>query len=364
MYMGQKQAQLLDVAIRAKVAKSTVAAALRPGGGGKNARVSKATADRIRKIARELGYRPNRLASGLRGGSTSSVAAVWQFVDSWYHDASIANQLLARFQADGRATYQAEHPADPQRLIVVLEDLLERRPDALIIQWRPDHMQHEGVRDVLRQFPAVLAVVPWAVEGMEIDQVIHDRSRAIGEVVEHLARSGRRRVCIMLNAGDRSDQQKLEVFYNYCKTHGLEVSDRTVIDLNTPEAQPAERTGRYLAAMRRHFPGAIDMDAIFCLNDIGLMAVAKDLRDRGLRPGREVALIGLNDAPGLALWDPPLASIDRNHEQLQQVIHELVMRRLADPNTPAESRTVHMRLIWRESAGGTPSSAACSNNHP
>lgn len=348
----------MDVAARAKVAKSTVAAALRPGGGGKNARVSPATAARIRKIAFELGYRPNRLASGLRGASTSSIAAVWQFVDHWYHDASIVNQLLARFQADGIATYQAEHPNEPERLIAVLEDLLERRPDALIIQWRPSLLDHQGVRDVLGQFNAVVAVLPWAVRDMAIDQVVLDRSPAIRDVARHFVHTGRRRPCIMLNMVDITDQQKHEVFRDECRRLGLNVDDRMLLDLSDPQSLPQGRVERYTAAMDRHFADGVDADAILCVNDVGVMAVAKWLRDRNMRPGREVALVGLNDPPGLALWDPPLASIDRNHDEFQRVIYEMVNRRLEQPDIQPEVRTVRMRFVWRESAGGGSDAAA------
>lgn len=360
MFMSTKQAQLIDVANRAKVAKSTVAAALRPGSGGKNARVSKETAARIRKIAEELGYRPNRLASGLRGASTSSVAAVWQFVDSWYHDASIANQLLARFQEDGRATYQAEHPVSPERLVVVLEDLLERRPDALMIQWRPDHFEHEGVRNVLRKFNAVLAVVPWPVEDMDIDQVVHDRSSAIREVVDHFKRTGRTRPTIVLNMADLSDQYKFRVFRDHCRQVGLPADESSIIDLNALAPRINDQVEQYIVAMERYTARSAPTDAIFCVNDAGVMAVAKFLRDRQVRIGTEMALIGLNDSPALRLWDPPLASVDRNHGELQQVIHEMVRRRLVEPKTPPERRTIHMRLVWRESAGGSPPQSTAS----
>lgn len=351
--MPVKQAQLMDVAMRAKVAKSTVAAALRPGGGGKNARVSEKTAARICQIAAELGYRPNRLASGLRGASTSSVAAVWQFVDPWCLDANIGNQLLQRFQHLGLATYQAEHPNDPGAVMSVLTDLLERRPDALIIRWRPDQIDHAGIRALIEQFSAVVAVVPWQVTGLSIDQVVHDRSSGIRQVVRHFAQTGRKRLCITLNMQDVTDRQKFDVFASECRANGLEVCDRTLLDLSDRFSNPADRIERYLAAMKRHFAGAVDVDAILCVNDVGMMAVAKDLRDRGLRVGREVALVGLNDPPGLSLWDPPLATIDRNHGELLDAVYGLVTDRLASPTSPPQARSVNMRFVWRESAGGT-----------
>lgn len=66
-----KQPTIYDVAQAAGVAASTVSRAFaRPG------RVNAATAERIRQVAAELGYRVNPLASGLPTGRTSMLALV------------------------------------------------------------------------------------------------------------------------------------------------------------------------------------------------------------------------------------------------------------------------------------------------
>ncbi len=352
--MQQKTAQLLDVALKANVAKSTVAAALRPGGGGKNARVSEKTAERIRRIARELGYRPDRLASALRGASTSSVAAVWQFVDPWCLDANIGNELLRKFQEKGLATYQAEHPNQPEQLMAVLDDLLNRRPDALIIRWRPDLMEHAGVRDMLSQFKAVLAVVPWRVDCVDIDQVVHDRDSGIREAIEHFARIGRKRVSIILNMRDVTDRRKYAVFLNQCRRLGLAAHPRQLIDLDIHGPGITDRIERYTRAMSETFTGDVNVDAILVVNDLGVMTVAKYLRDHGVHVGQEVSLVGLNNPPHLSLWEPPLATIDRNQDMLLDTVYELITERISHPDHPPQTRCVPMHFIWRESAGGPP----------
>ena len=349
--MTLKNVQLVDVAAKAGVAKSTVGAALRPGGGGKNARVSKQTADRIRRIADEMGYRPNRLASGLRGASTACVAALWQFVDPWCLDANIGNELLRRFQENGLATLQAEHPNDAKRTLHVLTDLLQRRPDALIIRWRPDLMEHARIHRIIQQFKAVVAVVPWAMQSIAIDQVIHDRGSGIREALEHFATTGRRRIAIILNMHDLSDQRKYELFKNHCDHLGLDPDAQQLIDLNIDIPNPDNRVERYTQAMETHFTGPDRTDAILAVNDLGAMTVAKCLRERSIDIGGEVALVGLNDPPQMALWDPPLASIDRNQQALLDTVYNLVTQRINQPELAVQQHTVPMHLVWRESAG-------------
>src|SRR5918998_6616324 len=61
----------VDVAEHAGVSQSTVSLVFSGKGRG---RVSEATAERVRRVARELGYRPNAAAQALRLGSSRAVA--------------------------------------------------------------------------------------------------------------------------------------------------------------------------------------------------------------------------------------------------------------------------------------------------
>jgi LacI family transcriptional regulator len=67
------QVSLEDVAKRAGVARSTVSRVLNGSGG---ATISQATQERVRRLAQELGYRPNRLAQRLRKGQADTVGLI------------------------------------------------------------------------------------------------------------------------------------------------------------------------------------------------------------------------------------------------------------------------------------------------
>ncbi|HEX7009420.1 MAG TPA: LacI family DNA-binding transcriptional regulator, partial [Phycisphaeraceae bacterium] len=93
-----------DVARAAGVSQITVSRTF----SGK-APVAEATRQRILHVAERMGYRPNILAAGLRGGQTTSVGALWSFGMAG-DDARIGLEILRSAQKRGYATYQAEHP--------------------------------------------------------------------------------------------------------------------------------------------------------------------------------------------------------------------------------------------------------------
>ena len=147
------------------------------------------------------------------------------------------------------------------------------------------------------------------------------------------------------------DLHKLAVFRSACCEHGIPPHDADVIARGGHARRDADRIQEYADAMVRHFKGPQSIDAIFCVNDVGEMAVAKYLREQGVKIGSEVALVGLNDPGALSLWDPPLASIDRNHEDLIREILDMLRRRRENPKLPPQTRVVPMHFVWRESAG-------------
>ena len=116
----------LDVAERAGVSQSAVSRVFTPG-----ASVSKKMADKVRKAADELGYRPNVLARSLITGRTRIIGLVVAYLDNmFYPDAleRLSNALQAEgyhilvFMARGRG-------AEADR---VIEELLDYQVDGIV----------------------------------------------------------------------------------------------------------------------------------------------------------------------------------------------------------------------------------------
>jgi DNA-binding LacI/PurR family transcriptional regulator len=351
--MQVSQAQL---ARKLGISQRTVSSALHGSG-----RVGVALRERILEAAEKQGYRPNRLASGLRGGRTRSLGIIWAFVDPWAGDASIALDITRHFQQKGVAVYQALHDPAVEVLGRRIDDLLDRRIDALVVQATPSQLAHAEIQRRLRAAPAAVTVSREAVPGLPADQVVHDRNAAIREVVDHLAAAGRRKPCMVLTMCEESNPPKYRAFVNRWAQHGVAESSRMLVDMTVAQAGTADGAAlhpafeehgmRHRTAFVAKFARTTPVDCVFCFNDTGAFYILRELQDRGLRVPDDVAVVGFNNDQAGAVWSPPLATGDRRPRDVSAAVARLIERRLANDAAAHETIAVPMRFIWRESAG-------------
>ncbi len=321
-------------------------------------RLSPETRQRILTAAKRLGYRPNHLASGLRGGRTSSVGMIWAFADPWAGDAIIALDLLERLQGYGFAVYQSQRSENLEVMCRQLDDLIARRADALVIQAIPDQLRHPELVERFDAFNAVVAVCREDVPEFAHDLLVHDRDRVICEVVDHLVAAGRRRIAMATSPEQESNPPKLKTFTARLRHHGLPEHPNEVIAIDCP-TDPAEHGRLHMLAFRRQFPAGkpVPVDAIFCFNDNGAMCIMRELQDRGVRIPEDIAVVGFNNIELGQVWRPALATGDRMHKQVTQALDQMIQARIAEPDLPPQRRIVHMKFVWRESAGSVPAAA-------
>lgn len=348
-----KHSTILDIADKVGLSHMTVSRVLSGKAG-----VREATRQRVLKAAEKLNYSPNSLANGFRSGKTQSAGIVWQFVDPWAGDTAVGLWVMQALQRRGLATYQSQFHPDLVEMAGVLDDLLRRRVDAIVIGGTPEVLSDPEILRRLDKIPAVVAVSYAAIPGFKGDSVIHDRNAAIRQVVSHLAATGKKRPAMLLSMEVEANFDKLRTFTAAMKEHGIPEHGRVLIEMDTTPmtlSQPFNSdTDRYVAALNKAWPAGatIDVDAIFSFNDLGAMVTAKFLRERGVKVGEEVAVIGFNDDPATSQWDPPLASGDRCRSALAEATQDMVLSRLANPELPPREQTIEMKFVWRESAGG------------
>ncbi len=351
--MRVSQAQL---ARELGVSQRTVSYALNGSG-----RIRDSLRQRILDAAEDFGYRPNRLAAGLRGSKTRSVGIVWSFVNPWTEDSGIALEVVKRFQLEGFAVYQALHDDDVRILCSRIDDLLDRCVDALVVQATPSQLCSPDVRRRLSAVSSVTVCREY-IQNLKADQVIHARDPAIFEVVDYLWASGRRRPCMVLSMGEESNPPKYRAFVKRWEDHGVAETKEMLVDMTAAEARDStcsvdsgpsyeEHGVNHRIAFASKFPDRTPVDCVFCFNDMGALYMMRELEDRGLRIPEDVAVVGFNNNQAGAAWRPALASGDRRQAEVSGAVIRFLERRLEDPASPFARADIPMRFIWRESAG-------------
>src|SRR5690606_24273249 len=115
-----------------------------------NGRIGKKTRERVKRACEELGYRPNRLASGLRGSRTHAIGAIWPVGDPWAGDSAISLSLVQLLNSEKLATYSAPSTQNLDVLCQEINELAGRSVDALFLHSIPPLLRHPKVLNALK----------------------------------------------------------------------------------------------------------------------------------------------------------------------------------------------------------------------
>lgn len=313
--------------------------------------VSATTRQRVLKAAQELGYQPNPLGQRLRKGRTEAVGLVipsraGQFGDAFF--LQLAASLGEGLREHGLDLLVTACPAGPDELECYRHLVEGKRVDAMVLARTRSHD------------PRILYLaekrIPFVCHGRSETPVSFPYLDVDGEygfhiATRHLAALGHRRIGI-INAPE-------ELNFAHHRVRGYA---RALSELGLPwdpslveHGDLTEESG-YRAALR--LLGAADPPtALVCANDLMAIGAMHAVREGGMRPGKDVSIIGYDDLPVARFTDPPLTTLRQPIDVGGRRLAELLIRHIA--GTPAEElQEVHLpELVLRGSHGPPPGAA-------
>ncbi len=339
----KRKPSLIQVAELAKVSPATAARAF-----ANAALVAEKTRRDVVAAAEELGYKPNILARGLRGGRTQAIGILWS-LGGPHAAVQMTRSLTIRVQRRGYVPSVMDNTFDDREIGKAIEEYALRGIDGVVVEWGPPVPKDKDLSLLLKRFPAVVAVTP-AYLGLPVDEIVQDRFGAIHAVAEHFAGTGRSRPGILIPVS--SAKAKIDAFVKPLEEKGIPLSAISIIDCPWGSSQVVTQT--YYVILVERFPmgqKGVLPDCLFCGADEGAIAAVAWAKSRGLRVPEDIAIVGFNDNDGLKFLDPPIASISRHNYSVADAIEELLFSRLESPQLPVRNRQISMEFIWRESAG-------------
>jgi DNA-binding LacI/PurR family transcriptional regulator len=80
------------------------------------------------------------------------------------------------------------------------------------------------------------------------------------------------------------------------------------------------------------------------------LGAIRALRERGLRVPQDVSVVGFDDIPEAAYYEPPLTTVRQNFPALGEQGVEYLISLITNPNTPLAQHILYTELIERQSA--------------
>ncbi|MBN1555123.1 MAG: LacI family DNA-binding transcriptional regulator [Phycisphaerae bacterium] len=348
---GRKRISLADIAAIAGVSTVTVAKALN-GTGGKNAGVGKATAERIRKIARKLEYRPNPIARQLRGLKSGIIGAI---VDS--NAPSVISQLISHMESEARAKgYRimvGQSHGEIKQVEAYAADFADRGIDGVFCaSWDyPDAQRGEFIRRVFSRLDKVVFLGRPLVEEEVHHYVGTDTADGIRQLVHYLHGKGRKKIALLLtNSQATVIARRIDGFLTATRQLGLSYGPDMVYRIGVTDPQPI--TPEHLKKYIREFLLPNRVDAVIAQNDSLAMMTINTLMDSGLRVPEDVAVCGYDNNTLSEMYRPALTTIDQNTEDVAKAAIDMLITLIEGKEIPQEQRhvLVQPKLIARDSA--------------
>lgn len=325
-----KRPTIRDVAEQAGVSIATVSRVLND-----RADVSAETRERVREVARAVGYSADPAARGLVTQRTQLVAVVVGD-NAGHRDLSLLffGKVMA---AISRRLALAGYDS---LLLQPLELGLHHRFDAAIL------IGIDGsdplVTDLwVRSVPYVGVDV--RVGGRRNAFVGSDHAAGVRLALTHLYELGHRRIAHIAGARNTvAGADRIAAFQHETGVLGLELPDEYLREADFSSAGGYRETCALLALDERP-------TAIVAASDLMALAALQAIREAGLQPGRDVAVVGFDDIEAAALAYPPLTTIRQDREKLGTLAAERALELIEHADVRGNDTILPVELVVRAS---------------
>jgi len=341
-----RRASIKDIAAVAGVAHSTVSRALQ-----NSPLVNRQTAERIRGIAREMGYRASAVARGLATNRTRTIGVVVTTIADLFV-AEVVGGIEETANDHGYSVFLANSSAQPDREIKVVHSFAERRVDGIVVTSSRVGALYVPMLSEMR-VPVVL--INNQHPGEFVHSVMIANVEASREATNHLIGLGHRLIAYL---GDRfGHQSDTERFAGY--RQALEQADLAF----QPElvAHGDGRPEGGVRAMEKLLALPEPPTAVFCYNDMSALGALKGIRAAGLRVPEDVSVVGFDDLFVAQYTEPPLTTVRQPKRQMGRLAMETLLKLMSGSRSEEHVR-VPGELIVREStarSAGTPAATGC-----
>ena len=282
--MVQSKVTSAEVAARAGVSQSAVSRVFTPG-----ASASPKTAEKVRKAAQELGYRPNVLARAMVSGKSRMIGVVVAYLENQFYP-DVLEKLSNAFQAEGYHVLVFMAANTSGNIDSVVEEILDYQVDGIIAA---SVSMSSDLSDRCRAANIPMVLFNRSQDDSSMSAVTSANVDGGRKVAEFLLAGGHRKIGYIAGWEGASTQRDREAgFVAGLADVGLTLHARTVGNFHMDQARDAT-----LEMFANDPP-----DAVFVANDHMALAVMDTIRfELGLRVPEDVSVVGYDDV-AMCAW--------------------------------------------------------------
>jgi LacI family transcriptional regulator len=333
-------ATIRDVANKAEVSIATVSRVING-----NRPVHPSIRDRVLQVIRELDYRPNYLARGLRRRNSRMIGLIIPDNSNPFY-AELARTIEDAGFAAGYSVIICNSDLSKEKQEAYVDALLSHQVDGVVlIGFRfitfssLDRIVSEGI-------PVVLANSDTPVP--TVDQVLVDDYYGGYLVGQYLMSLNHRRIgCITLSTSELYEERRIAGFRQALADCNIELTEKEISVGN----------GRYESghkAIQELLQRCPDLTAVFVFNDLMALGAINALQAHDVRVPEDLSIVGYDNILYSSVFMPALTTIAQPIATIGQECIARLLERIDQPEKQPTHLMLQVELIERSSCRRLP----------
>jgi len=340
-----KKVSISDIARKAGVSVSTVSFVMNDK--AVKMRISREVIEKVENVAREMGYRPNQLARGLRTGKTKTIGLIVENISNAFF-ATLAKTIEDEAKKYDYKVVYCSTDNDEEKARELINMLSQRQVDGYIIT--PTLNLADEIRKLQAENKPVILIDRYFPQHGEIPAVLVDNFEGVARGTEYLIGKGYRKIALVTIESEMAHMKdRVRGYCDMLKKHGISSEGHQVKVIPYSSSKEAA-----LQEIESVLSGAGDsVDAVFFLtNYLGVLGI-EVIKKLNIKVPEQLAVLCFDDNDILRLYTPTISVIRQPVEEIGQKAMAALIERLkhsseevAQENEPVQ---LHADLVPRES---------------
>ncbi|MEM1137030.1 MAG: LacI family DNA-binding transcriptional regulator [Bacteroidota bacterium] len=331
-----KQPTLKDIATELGVSTSTVSRALHD-----HYSIGKATREKVKKLAKQWGFKPNPAALSLLNNRTKSIGIIIPEIIQPFYALSISG-MEAEATKRGYHLLVCQSLESYQKELQALNALINSRVDGIVVCYSTETTDFSHITSLHEQ-TVPLVLFDRIIEGLDTYQVISDDFHGAYLLTKNLLLSGYKRIAHITGPKQMSvSRNRLNGYVEAHKKAGIFPPDNYIKVSTLEKASTRKVTEQLLVLPKKP-------DAIFAINDPAAMEVIQVLKANNIRIPEEIAVAGFDNQQVTEYLSPTLTTVKQQAESMGKEAIKMIVSQIEGSKT-TKVRSFETKLIVRESS--------------
>lgn len=336
---NKKRTTLKDIANALNISPAAVSKAMHD-----DSRISDKTKKAVKRIAKELDYQPNHLASALRKGKSNLVGVIVPRTNSNFFSSVLENMEVVLNKA-GYNIIITQSNESFEKECKNIDTLLFTQVDGIIASMANetvDLSHYEKIKS--KGIPLIL--FDRGENDLNVDYVGINDYDSSHMIVEHLVEKGCKRIAhIGGYRRTRIFNNRIRGYVDALKENNLPIDDSLIVESSLTLEDGRREMQRLLQLKNRP-------DAVYIASDYAALGALQILNENNINVPEDIRLIGFGNEPFTSLVIPSISSIKQHSKDIGRLAAETFLKRVDEPELKQSLNKIilNAELIIRDSS--------------